>query len=278
MPKTTLLDVIKAAPKTSAIQKDDKEYQSEKGLNAGYYDIEHAPLLTINENRIFALRGDMILATGIKQVDDQLKTKALGDSYKYIDPLNRYGHPTLAMPEGDYDGRVYYAGWVSQNKQQLTVFLASGRFQNDRLSAFQRTCIEIHIAKQFMDNYGRQNVIFVDFHKELDGFSIFLQNADFPRTFSQRTYTPAYIDSILKLKDFTPDNLVSQNKSTTHKIMRIAPAPTAVHEIRETKKTVAEAPRKMSFLDSLFIKRKASVKTTKIFVAEKPSSLNKSSF
>jgi|GEM_PF-2788062 len=142
------------------------DYAGEGGINPAYTDIERCEPLCPGEKRIWVLRGDGTLATGIKNVcvregNTDLFQKVEGAFHKYLDKTNRYGHPSLALPEETYDGSVHYAGWLC-NRDQIEVFLQSGRFHNEMLTDEQRNTIEAHVAEKFIKAYGKESVVFYD--------------------------------------------------------------------------------------------------------------------
>lgn len=142
-------------------------YTGEGGINPAYCDIDACSPLCPDEKRIWALRGDGILATGIKNVcvgegNTSIFHKIDETAHPYLDQKNRYGHPSLAVPETTYDGSVYMAGWLCERSDHLQIFLQSGRFHNEKLSPNQRNFLESHIAYKFIQAYRSKRVIFYD--------------------------------------------------------------------------------------------------------------------
>jgi len=174
------------------------DYPGEEGINPAYSDIERCEPLCPDEKRIWALRGDGTLATGIKNIcvrkgNTDLFQKVEDTLHKYVDKTNRYGHPSLALPEGTYDGSVHYAGWLCNRSDHLQVFLLSGRFHNKMLSEEQRDIIEAYVAGKFINAYGQDRVVFYDQIGD-ERLDIFLAGP-FPKDRPCRTYTQ---DSIKK--------------------------------------------------------------------------------
>lgn len=142
-------------------------YSNELNINPGYQDIDsiQSPLL-LNEKRIWVLRSDFILATGVKNAyKRRYGYTGFFDSFspsvhQWIDANDRYGHPSLALAEGDYDGSVYYAGYICQREGFLQVYLSSGRFERDDLTEEQRAILEAYLACKFQRSYGMQEIIF----------------------------------------------------------------------------------------------------------------------
>ena len=91
-------------------------YSEESGVNPAFQCIEEIKRsLRPNERRIFALRSDFILATGVKNAEQQhgyygLKETFEESQYSYLNWEDRYGHPSLAVGDNNYDGAVLYAG------------------------------------------------------------------------------------------------------------------------------------------------------------------------
>lgn len=117
-----------------------------------------------------------------------------------IQPHNRYGHPSLAMPEGAYDGTVYYAGWLRKSANHIEVFLSSGRFQNGQLTMEQREIIEAYIANKFILAYGVQHIVFFDLIADKE-FPPFVQCIPFPYDKKRRIYTPQFLSINKKLEE-----------------------------------------------------------------------------
>lgn len=142
-------------------------YEGEGGINPAYCDIDTCIPLCPDEKRIWVLRGDGILATGIKNVcvyegNTSIFDKIEETAHTYLDSKNRYGHPSLAVPDTTYDGSVYLAGWLCERHDHLQIFLQSGRFHNNSLSAVERNILESHVAYKFIQTYRTERVIFYD--------------------------------------------------------------------------------------------------------------------
>jgi hypothetical protein len=163
----------------------------------------------------------MLLATGIKNAEVEEGNTPMSAalvSTDGINPANRYGHPTLAMPEkavGEYkgyDGKVYYAGWVAQRAKYLEVYVYTGRCPNYLLSEFQKRCLELHIAIEFRKVYGEQDFLFVDrLSGALGMFRFFLPNKPFDAAHlaTARTYSSALLKEVMHLDQ---QGMVSQEK------------------------------------------------------------------
>jgi hypothetical protein len=144
-------------------------YDKESGINPAYQNIsqfKQRQFLLHNEKRIWVLRSDFILATGVKNAYQQeYGYNGLADTFDeslhpFLNWENRYGHPSLALAEDEYDGFAYYAGFLCQRTNFLQVYLSSGRFERKDLSAEQTHRLECYIAALFQDTYGVQDIVF----------------------------------------------------------------------------------------------------------------------
>jgi hypothetical protein len=149
-------------------------YPGEQSINPAYQDISDVRCpLKKSEKRIWVLRSDFILATGVKNSNSEYGYKPFTvfdeavqqDPGKYLSLSDRFGHPSIAYREGEYDGSVYYAGWVVQRADHLVVYLCSGRFERDDLSNQQIKTLEMYIAKEFLSAYGEQDIRFYDLNR-----------------------------------------------------------------------------------------------------------------
>ncbi len=200
---------ITAAPKTRA----RNTYDNEQYINPAYYDIEHCPLLAVNETRIWVLREDLILALGIKNAPESEKNTRLTEKiapslHSYFDHNDRYGHPSLTMPQ--HNSPVYYAGWLRQNEHHLTLYIHSGRYQNKELNSWQKTTIEHYIAMQLIDAFGEQDILFYDRTCEQDSVAFF-KNKALIHNRSKRVYCKTLIENSSPLLCPEP-NLTFLNK------------------------------------------------------------------
>lgn len=142
-------------------------YPNENSINPGYQDIGHVrgPLRP-GEKRIWALRSDFILATGVKNAyEKEYRYTGFVESFSpslhaLIDWNDRYGHPSLTLTEGNYDGAAYYAGYICQRDGFLQVYLVSGRFERTDLNEKQTAILEAFISSQFQVVFGLQDIIF----------------------------------------------------------------------------------------------------------------------
>lgn len=177
-------------------------HEGEESINPAYTDIENCMPLCLDEKRIFVLRGDFILATGIKNV---CVWEGNTDIFSVTDPMvhhhinrkDRYGHPSLAVPDvgTGYDGSVYYAGWLCQRNGHIKIFLQSGRFHKHDMTESQKLDIELFIVYQFMKSYGKQNIFIYDCDPD-EKLSLFLAD-QLPSDKVYRLYTPTMLDALL---------------------------------------------------------------------------------
>lgn len=195
------INKIKSMPSTTA-----KYYHAnEAGVNPVYENSEDCTELCVNEKKIWVLRTDLILALGIKNGavnhgNTNILDRVDSSMHAWITSSNRYGHPSLAVPDGTYDGSVYYAGWLRKHQNHIEIFLSSGRFQNIQLTVAQREIVETYIAYKLMLSYGEQHIVFFDWtaEKNDEEFSLFVQCKPFPHDKKRRIYTPQLIDIINK--------------------------------------------------------------------------------
>lgn len=175
------------------------------GLNPGYIEIEELRPLCIHEKRIFLLRADMALATGLKNdpragtyLDNfggcQTGTPFIKQNNTIPDEITDYveshlfGHPTLACESNGYLPGIY-GGWMRRlSEDTIEILLSTGRFKGIEVSDEERTCIETHVARRMMKSQQCSDIIFVDFYKlSLDAF---LKNKTLDYTKGeQRRYT-----------------------------------------------------------------------------------------
>lgn len=191
-----LLDAIKQMPKVVSKYK----YPNEENMNPAFGDLEHSPLC-VGEKRIWVLRGDLNLILGIKNVGVEHGNTHI---YEKIDPCvrqhinlgDRYGHPSLAIPENGYDGSVYYAGWLYLHHNYIVVLLQSGRFYNPALTTHQIQILETYISAKFMEAYGVNSVDFFDWNEAESEreFKLFINGKPLPSEKIRRTYTPQHLE------------------------------------------------------------------------------------
>jgi len=168
-------------------------YLSEKSINPTYCDIEHCLPLCPHEKKIWVLRGDLILAVGNKNAyldEGNTNIRDVIDSscYHYVNHSDRYGHVSLAWPEYDYDGAVYYAGWLYQHADQLSVFIYTGRYHNLEITDVQKVTLEQYISLQFIKAFGAQPIVFFDWEANAE-IETYLRGDPFPVNKRKRTYT-----------------------------------------------------------------------------------------
>ncbi|WP_115700770.1 hypothetical protein [Legionella sainthelensi] len=190
-------------------------YSEESGVNPAFQRIEEVDvLLKPNEKRIFALRSDFILATGVKNSEQQhgyhgLKETFKKSQYSYLNWKDRYGHPSLAVADNNYDGTVLYAGFICQRRGYLQVFLSSGRYNRCnrteegifQLTKEQTHVIESYLSLKFQKAYGLQKIIFYDTTPEQDDIdsALFFKNKPFPKSKSSRIYQSPAISEAVKI-------------------------------------------------------------------------------
>ncbi|NSL18187.1 hypothetical protein HRQ65_07305 [Tatlockia micdadei] len=180
-------------------------YPGEDNINPAFENIEQVsyPLQHL-EKRIWVLRSDFLLATGVKNAyEKEYNYRGIADtfseaSFKFINWDDRYGHPSLTIPEGNYDGSAFYAGYLCQRKGYLQVYLASGRFDRNDLDENQVAILEAYIAAQFQTAYGQQEIVF-DYANPDNSYyhTTFFGHGIFSKDNPQRRYDAAKIREIL---------------------------------------------------------------------------------
>lgn len=196
-------------------------YPGEGCINPGYQDISSIqyPLLP-QEKRIWALRSDFILATGVKNAYEQeYGYTGFKDSFSeslcsFINWNDRYGHPSLTLPEDNYDGSAFYAGYICQRDGYLQVYLVSGRFERTDLNEDQTRILEAYIAAQFQTAYGKQDIVFDYGDSELPNYhATFFSGGTFDKTNPQRRYNQSLIRDILQNIHVVPnEDILKENK------------------------------------------------------------------
>ncbi len=141
-------------------------YNSESNINPAYEDISTKNTkLGVGDMRIFVLREDFILATGIKNAYqnllgyDGLKRAFPKSLHQFINWDDRFGHPSLTLSENNCVG-TYYAGYLKKETNQISVLLASGRYLRTDLAPKSVFVLESYIAHKLRAAYGNLNVIF----------------------------------------------------------------------------------------------------------------------
>ncbi|KTD13727.1 hypothetical protein Lgra_0862 [Legionella gratiana] len=181
-------------------------YSNEGSINPGYQEITsiHYPLRP-QEKRIWALRSDFILATGIKNAYEKeygytgFKDSFSKSLHSFLNWNDRYGHPSLTLPENDYDGSAFYAGYVCQRTGYLQVYLVSGRFERNDLNEEQTHILEAYIAAQFQAVYGNQEIVFDYGDSNISSYhAAFFRDGLFEKNNPQRRYTQSSIQDILQ--------------------------------------------------------------------------------
>ncbi len=190
-------------------------YSEESGINPAFQCIEEVDkLFRLNEKRIFVLRSDFIIATGIKNAEQKhgylgLKETFDESQYPYLNWQDRYGHPSLAMADNDYDGTVLYAGFICQRKGYLEVFLSSGRYNRcDRvgegilpLTKEKVNVVESYLSLKFQKAYGSQEIVFYDTTPEQDDAdsALFFTNTPFSESKNPRRYQSSSINKAVEV-------------------------------------------------------------------------------
>lgn len=190
-------------------------YPNESKINPAYQDIASVTRpLSLGEKRIWVLRSDFILALGVKNAYEKeygyrgFMECFCPKMYSFLDLNDRYGHPSLTLSEGTYDGGVYYAGYICQRELFLQVYLVSGRFERFDLNPQQLSILETYIALQFRAIFGLQDIVFDYGHSEDPRYHAAFFNGGDKQSGSingnpRRCYDESLIKSIL-------DSLVSK--------------------------------------------------------------------
>lgn len=194
----TLEEKIKTYPKTYPRY----SYKGENAMNPAYEAVDEFSTIKPNEKKIWALRGDLVLAVGVKNVDMNLHKGApalmatvTDQAQQFLNFRDRFGHPSLAVKDENFDGSVYMAGWVCQrNDGAIEIALQSGRFQNKALTNDQRDDIELYIARRFMSAYGDTNVIFYDHTDKM--VSRYFNDLKQSASSEKRVYTPTMVKEL----------------------------------------------------------------------------------
>jgi hypothetical protein len=188
-------------------------YPNEGSINPGYQDITSIrhPLRP-QDIRIWVLRSDFILATGVKNAYEKehgytgFKDSFSQSLYSFLNWNDRYGHPSLTLPEGDYDGSAFYAGYICQRNGYLQVYLVSGRFERTDLNEEQTSLLEAYIASQFQTVYGNQDIVFDYGNSEIPSYhATFFNGGSFAKNNPQRRYNQSLIRNILQNIPMTPN-------------------------------------------------------------------------
>ena len=177
----------------------------EKGINPVYQDLSTVQrALELNQKIIWLLRSDGVLAIGIKNSysicfgEQELAISVPENLREFIDWDDRYGHPSLALPQENYDGSALYGGYLCQRNDYLQVFTSSGRYFRDDLSDKQKSVLEAYISLRFQQAYGEQDVVFFEGpYKDYYELSYFFSDRPLPRYLKNRRYTVESIENIL---------------------------------------------------------------------------------
>lgn len=182
-------------------------YKNETNINPAYATPDNACITETNEMRIWAFRSDRILALGIKNSGEgytKLQDKFDPNQIKQVNLLDRFGHPSLAVPEGKFDGSVYYAGWLALRENHIDLIIYTGRFENQTLTASQKILLEAYISQLLIDSLGKPFIRIYDSNEDHD-FAAFVAN-QYIACPNKRIYTQQKIDTILD------PYLISHNK------------------------------------------------------------------
>lgn len=151
------------------IQPVDVNYarEDEAGLlNPAFENISegfHCPL-NFGDKRIWALRSDGILATGIKRsYSPTYFNSAFSVSSDYLNKLDhRFGHPSLTIPSGNYDGKVLVAGWLFQKQGYIVCINWSGRYCRQDLGESTQAKLRNYLNDTFLHAYGQQPIVYIE--------------------------------------------------------------------------------------------------------------------
>ncbi|GEM_PF-2827993 len=177
----------------------------ETGMNPVYQAIDTmAYPLKLDQKMIWLLRSDGTIAVGSKNAywisfgEDSLANLVPENLHRHINWDDRAGHPSLAIPEMDYDGSALYGGYICQKENHLQVFTSSGRYYRDDLTIENKKLLEAYVAFQLQQSYGEQDIIIYEGpYKDFYELSLFFANQPFPPTITERLYTTATIKETL---------------------------------------------------------------------------------
>lgn len=190
-------------------------YESEGLINPCYCTIDDESPFRPNEKKIWVLRHDLTVATGIKNVGQSERgrnttfqsqlAKDLVDKGVVFRPVNdRYGHPSIAFTDKIDDARAYYAGWLSQRDDHIQVYLWSGRFNRHDLSPVKQILVELYITTQLM-KLGNSPVYFHDAESNRavrrERLEQFLNDQPFPDDAPRRVYTVELLNRLNRLPE-----------------------------------------------------------------------------
>ena len=158
------------------------------------------------------------MAAGVKNAYQKeygytgLKDSFSESLHSFLNWKDRYGHPSLTLAEGTYDGSAFYAGYICQRSGYLQVYLVSGRFERTDLNEKQTCILEAYIAAQFQAAYGNQDIVFDYGDSEIPSYhATFFSSGVFEKNNLQRRYTQTSIRTILKnISEFSNDSLVEE--------------------------------------------------------------------
>ncbi|OCH96818.1 hypothetical protein A8135_04030 [Legionella jamestowniensis] len=182
------------------------QYNNEGNINPAFQNIEQVRFpLRLLEKRIWVLRSDFTMALGVKNAYQKeygyqgLKENFSECSFPFINWEDRYGHPSLTLTENNYDGSVYYAGYLCQRKGFLQVYLVSGRFERFDLNPKQTQILEAYIASLLQSAFGLQDIVFDVGNSDDPAYhQIFFGHGLFEKTNPQRKYSSSDVDNILQ--------------------------------------------------------------------------------
>jgi hypothetical protein len=245
-----------------AISRPNYSYVGEVGINPFYESLEtgYGYKLCPGIKKIWALRGDSILATGIKngrynrniaeyrglpEVMDDCKEYSVGLNREVMANnllTNRYGHPSLAVPEGSYTGGAYAGGWVYQNETGVYVMYHCGRFNNRARDPI----IEKFLAFKFMTAYSEaKQIIFIDGANNMDDFFSYYAEK-LPANHPRRVYPVAAIEREIQLT-IMPERLTGMTRLEVKQILNeLKPAEVTEAKLKLVLNSYLKTPPKHS--------------------------------
>lgn len=138
----------------------------------------------------------------------------------------------MAIADSQFDGQVFYAGFICQRKDSLEVFLSSGRFNREfrlaeniaSLSSKQTTILESYLALKFTQVFGKQPVRFYDTtsgKQDDEDSALFFKDKPFPthklcRVYNEESILEAGKLALVDLNYTTAQNYINNNISAIH--------------------------------------------------------------
>ncbi len=179
--------------------------EDELTINPAYVDIAHLNFRPrLHQKMMWLLRSDFILAIGVKNAywisfgEEELENAIDSGAHSYINWSDHYGHPSLAVAEGQYDGSALYGGYFCQRIGHVAVFTLSGRFDRDDLTEESQRLLEAYVALQLQSIFGNQDIRFYQtLEKHYYELSCFFSNTHFPSFVKERVYNSEFIQDTL---------------------------------------------------------------------------------